>query len=177
MDNRWHWQHIQIPKMMKLTFKHTTIVKKSHRKRTTLLQQEHPPPQNKTRRVYPNKHLPEMLQAWGLFHLSMPRRQELQSLLECGEHDHTWRDCKNITKKCLNCNGSHSTLANKCPKRKLIRNKKLQDRKTQTSQTYSQATAKTTNTTHPHPSNLNNLLHTDTHYCKNSYLYASRTCA
>ncbi|KAK3884712.1 hypothetical protein Pcinc_011030 [Petrolisthes cinctipes] len=37
---------------------------------------------------------------------------------ECSSTEHTWRDCKEETKCCINCQGAHRTLAMKCPARK-----------------------------------------------------------
>ncbi|MPC66793.1 hypothetical protein E2C01_060946 [Portunus trituberculatus] len=47
---------------------------------------------------------------------------------ECSSSEHTWKNCNSDKKKCLNCSGAHRTLANKCPKRKEIKENK---RKTQ----------------------------------------------
>ena len=42
---------------------------------------------------------------------------------ECSEVGHKWIECKNPTKRCLNCEGNHRTTAPQCPKRKQEANK------------------------------------------------------
>ena len=37
---------------------------------------------------------------------------------ECADNTHTYRNCNNNWKRCINCQGDHRTLAAKCPKRK-----------------------------------------------------------
>lgn len=71
----------------------------------------------------------------------MPKEHKVCS--ECGGKTHTWRECKEATKKCLNCEGQHRTLAYKCPKRKEIIDKKRKE--TKTNMTYSQVTKNTAN--------------------------------
>ena len=64
---------------------------------------------------------------------------------ECAEEGHTHKECNNTsTKKCINCDEDHRTMAMKCPKRKII----VKDKRTQHNnniKTYSQA-AKTPTT-------------------------------
>ncbi len=48
----------------------------------------------------------------------MPRDYKICS--ECSEEGHVWHQCQNTTKKYLNCNEDHSTIAMKCSKRKEI---------------------------------------------------------
>lgn len=44
---------------------------------------------------------------------------------ECGKDGHTFRECEETTKQCLNCKGPHRTMAMSCPKKKeLIKEKK-----------------------------------------------------
>lgn len=47
-----------------------------------------------------------------------PQPREYKACSECASHEHTWRNCKSPTKRCLNCDQDHRTLAMKCPKRK-----------------------------------------------------------
>ena len=43
---------------------------------------------------------------------------------ECAEVTHSYRECRNSRKKCINCKGEHRTLAAKCPiRKKLIQEK------------------------------------------------------
>ena len=45
-----------------------------------------------------------------------PDNYEICSL--CSSLSHTYRDCKELVRKCVNCQGNHSTLAPNCPTRK-----------------------------------------------------------
>lgn len=56
---------------------------------------------------------------------------------ECAEMGHTFRQCNNPTKKCLNCDGPHRTLAAICPIRKTILKEKREEKK-QKKQTFEQ---------------------------------------
>lgn len=47
-----------------------------------------------------------------------PKDKEFKISFECGSQNHIWKDCKSNTKKCINCEGLHMTLANKCLERK-----------------------------------------------------------
>jgi len=74
---------------------------------------------------------------------------------ECASNDHTYKDCRENTKKCLNCNGNHRTLAAKCPTRKAIIKERTKEQRqaerkkitadTSRQTTYAGATAATTN--------------------------------
>ena len=48
---------------------------------------------------------------------------------ECGAQDHTFRECRNQIKKCLNCNGPHRTMAMACRIKKQLMNDKLNKQK------------------------------------------------
>jgi len=64
---------------------------------------------------------------------------------ECANEGHTYRECKNQEKKCINCGSNHRTLAARCPIRKgIIRDKEKQIRETRKQKqdkTYSGAVA------------------------------------
>ena len=50
---------------------------------------------------------------------------------ECAISGHTFRECSNNNKKCINCGGSHRTLAARCPTRKILiqeRSKEMRER-------------------------------------------------
>ena len=49
---------------------------------------------------------------------------------QCGEDNHRKPQCKNKTRKCLNCGGAHATLQFKCPvRKKASKDKEIQMRK------------------------------------------------
>ena len=69
---------------------------------------------------------------------------------ECAAPSHTFRECTSTTKKCINCEGEHRTLAARCPIRKnLLKEKERNIRERSRSRsksrqrTYAQATATT----------------------------------
>ncbi len=49
-----------------------------------------------------------------------PKGPNYRICSECSSVEHLWYDCKAKEKKCINCNENHSTLAMKCPMRKMI---------------------------------------------------------
>lgn len=58
---------------------------------------------------------------------------------ECSSPNHTWRECDaGENKRCISCQGQHSTLAMGCPTRKEIVNKKRKERKNTGSTMYSE---------------------------------------
>ncbi|MPC62211.1 hypothetical protein E2C01_056294 [Portunus trituberculatus] len=78
-----------------------------------------------------------------------PKPKEFKICSECSSDDHTWRDCNTgNTKLCINCNGDHRTLANKCPLRKKALEEKRQQLKNNNAKTYSSITSGTTTTAH-----------------------------
>ena len=68
-----------------------------------------------------------------------PQPRDFKVCSECGRVGHTWRECREKTKQCVNCEGPHRTLANQCPERKKIRDEKKQKKEEQ--KTYSGVTA------------------------------------
>lgn len=55
---------------------------------------------------------------------------------ECSSLNHTWRECDSTMKRCLSCNGPHSTMAMRCPKRKEILNMKRREDKKKEATSY-----------------------------------------
>ncbi len=49
-----------------------------------------------------------------------PKGPNFKMCSECSSVEHLWYECKVKEKKCINCKENHSTLAMKCPKRKVI---------------------------------------------------------
>ena len=71
-----------------------------------------------------------------------PQEANYKVCSECSSTEHTWTNCNNTFKKCLNCNGDHRTLAFKCPSRKTL----VEEKKKAKPQSYSAAVTSTTNT-------------------------------
>ena len=42
---------------------------------------------------------------------------------ECSEEGHKWSECKSQTKRCINCRGTHRTLAMSCPVKRDVINR------------------------------------------------------
>lgn len=60
-----------------------------------------------------------------------PRSEQYKVCSECAAEGHTFRNCSETNKKCLNCNEDHRTLAARCPKRKqILKEKEKQERAT-----------------------------------------------
>ena len=57
---------------------------------------------------------------------------------ECSSTEHTFRQCTALQKKCVNCDGAHSTLSYKCPNRKAAERNKVVSTQTRS---YASATA------------------------------------
>lgn len=75
--------------------------------------------------------------------------REAKICSECSSRNHTWRECDaGSNKKCITCEGPHSTLAMSCPKRKEIVNQKRKERKSNETSSYSAKAKKNT----PNPS-------------------------
>lgn len=74
---------------------------------------------------------------------------------ECGETGHTFRECENPTKSCLNCGGAHRTLANMCPvkKEKIRRKERMEEERKEAgkSETYAKIVQQTINKTEAFP--------------------------
>ncbi|MPC84372.1 hypothetical protein E2C01_079110 [Portunus trituberculatus] len=73
---------------------------------------------------------------------------------ECASDQHTWKTCPSNTKECLNCHGSHRTLANKCPMRGKIKEEKRKQN-INSNKSYSQATQNTNNSNNTNIHNIN----------------------
>ena len=53
-----------------------------------------------------------------------PKPKDYKICSECSSIGHLWHQCKEEQKKCINCEGNHSTLAMRCTKRKEIMRKR-----------------------------------------------------
>lgn len=66
---------------------------------------------------------------------------------ECAEEGHRYTECKNTTKKCINCNGDHRTMAMSCPmKKQKIKDKKeikAQEKEIKETETYAKIVKET----------------------------------
>ena len=65
---------------------------------------------------------------------------EIKICSECASNTHTFRECNNQNKKCINCGGNHRAFAARCPTRKsLIRDKAKEIRERSRSRSRSHA--------------------------------------
>lgn len=53
---------------------------------------------------------------------SCPKSRDYKICSECSMEGHTWRECDGGSKRCINCEGNHSTMAMGCLKNKEIIN-------------------------------------------------------
>ena len=56
-----------------------------------------------------------------------PKGSDFKICSECSIEGHMWYEFKSGAKKCINCDEEHSTLAMKCPKRKMILKEKRKE--------------------------------------------------
>ncbi|XP_064109723.1 uncharacterized protein LOC135217685 [Macrobrachium nipponense] len=93
-----------------------------------------------------------------------PKDKNYKICSECSSHDHTYRECKENTKKCVNCNQQHRTLAAKCPVRKALIKRKIQEIKanryatstTNNGTSYAKVTASNTGNCQANANNIQN---------------------
>ncbi len=69
-----------------------------------------------------------------------PKGHNYKMCSECSSSEHLWHECKAKEKKCINCKENHSTLAMKCPKRKVILKEKRKQEIEKQKMTYSGVT-------------------------------------
>ncbi len=56
-----------------------------------------------------------------------PKDRDYRICSECSSEGHVWHQCREVIKKCINCEENHSSMAMKCPKRKeILKNKRAQ---------------------------------------------------
>ena len=91
---------------------------------------------------------------------SCPKDRSFKVCSECSVQGHTWRECEGGPKKCINCDGDHSTMAMACVKKKEIINNKRKEEKERPTYTYTDAMKKNMPTTGATQLNLPTL---DTH--------------
>lgn len=58
-----------------------------------------------------------------------PKDESFRVCSVCACIDHTWRDCKSLIKKCLNCGGNHNALSMQCPHRRAVIKSKRSEHK------------------------------------------------
>lgn len=57
------------------------------------------------------------------------KEKKIKICSECILVGHTWNDCSEDTKRCINCKGEHGTMTMRCPKRKEMIQEKKKGRK------------------------------------------------
>ena len=138
------------PKIIKIRTETTEMIKKAT-ETGVLIWNQSIPPNNIQKEVF--VYLDLCYKCYAFTH----KTEECQTpniviCSECAEATHRYKDCTATTKKCLNCQGDHRTLAAKCPIRKnLIKEKQKEIRersrsrsRSRTRLSYAQATAGTT---------------------------------
>ena len=68
-----------------------------------------------------------------------PKSRDFKLCSECSQEGHIWHQCLEQEKKCVNCNGAHSTMAMRCIKRKEIIKNKREEKLQRSKRTYTGA--------------------------------------
>ena len=116
-------------KMMKITFKHTATAKKATEQGILCFNMSIPHHTIKKEEFIQINTCLKCYEIEKHFTSQCPREKNFKICSECGSTEHTWRDCRAENKQCLNCNGQHSTMANKCPEIKKIRKEELKEKR------------------------------------------------
>lgn len=64
-----------------------------------------------------------------LHQLTAPKTGTTKIFSKCGNKEHACRECKETTKKYINCAGKHRSLVSNCPMRKKVREEKTMEKK------------------------------------------------
>ena len=56
-----------------------------------------------------------------------PKTRDYKICSDCSEEGHTWKECDGRPKRCINCEGNHSTMVMGCKKKKEILNTKRRE--------------------------------------------------
>ena len=104
------------PKILKLRVESTEMVKKAEEK-GILIWNQSIPPTNVQKEIY--IFLSICYKCYSFDHKTENcPTPNIIICSECAAPSHTFKDCTSTTKKCINCQGDHRTLAAKCPIRK-----------------------------------------------------------
>ena len=127
---------------LKITFAETITAKKAQEKGLLLFSMRIPS-YNIIQDKYHNINTCLKCYALEEHHTSKcPRSKDFKICSECSVSGHTWRECEGGPKRCINCDGNHSTMAMACGKKKTIINNKRKAEREGTA-SYSEATKKT----------------------------------
>ncbi|MPC22836.1 hypothetical protein E2C01_015863 [Portunus trituberculatus] len=138
-------------KILKITFKESAAAKKSTEKGILGLHMSIPPHSIKIEEFTPITTCFKCYAIEDHTTAKCPKPKDYKICSECSSQNHTWKECDVNNKKCVNCDGDHRTIANKCPHRKRAIEEKRQQIKNSNSKSYSSATSRNTNTA---PSNF-----------------------
>ncbi len=69
-----------------------------------------------------------------------PKGKDYKICSECSQEGHLWFQCNESQKMCINCSGSHSTMAMKCTTRKTLIKDKRKEENERNKMTYAQLT-------------------------------------
>ncbi len=129
---------------LKLTFTQTTLAKKCTEQGLKAFKISIPCHEIKLETYIPIKCCMKCYALEDHFSNECPKSKDFKVCSECSREGHVWHQCTATNKQCLNCSGSHSTLAMKCVKRKeIIKEKRTQDNERQ-KMTYSNIIQSTT---------------------------------
>ena len=104
------------PKILKLKLENTEMVNRAIEK-GMLVYNQSVPPYSIAKEIYVHLDLCYVCYAYDHKTPECPSK-DLKICSECAQTGHRFNECNNPQKKCINCSGSHRTMAAKCPTRK-----------------------------------------------------------
>ncbi len=116
---------------LKLTFTQTTLAKKCTEQGLKAFKTSIPCHEIKLETYIPIKCCMECYTLEDHLSNECPKRKDFKVCSECSREGHVWHQCNETNKQCLNCSGSHSTLAMKCVKKEILKEKRTQDNERQ----------------------------------------------
>ena len=105
------------PRMLKIVFDHNADARYAIASGLIIMQQSISPDSIEMEKFI---NLRQCMKCYSFEHVTRKCNIEGEHLIcsECAERGHRYNNCNNVTKKCVNCQGPHRTLAYRCPTRK-----------------------------------------------------------
>jgi len=125
---------------IKITFTQTTLAKKCTEKGLRAFNLSIPPREIRQETFTPIRSCMKCYKLEDHNTRECPEDKEFKICSECSTPGHLWFQCREETKKCINCGEAHSTLAMKCKLRKSIIKEKRKQETERTRMTFSEAT-------------------------------------
>ncbi len=131
---------------LKITFSNALLAKRCKEKGLLAFNLSVPPTDIKQETFIPIKCCLKCYSLEDHYTNECPKDQHYKVCSECSVEGHVWHQCREQTKKCINCGDNHSSLAMKCTKRKEIIKEKRKAETERGKWTYSEAAKGTSST-------------------------------